>query len=52
MKIYKTRQGIVIENDAKFYLVQDENWDEFINDDNLSEKAKKITENASPGGSE
>ena len=52
MKIYKTKAGIVIENEAKFYLVEDENWDEFINDDTLLEKAKKMTGTASPGGSE
>jgi 2-dehydro-3-deoxy-D-arabinonate dehydratase len=52
MKIYKTKAGIVIENEAKFYSVEDTNWDEFINDDNLLEKARKLTETASSGGSE
>jgi 2-dehydro-3-deoxy-D-arabinonate dehydratase len=52
MKIYKTQAGIVIENEAKFYLVRDENWDDFINDDNLLEKARKITGTASSAGSE
>ena len=52
MKIYKTKAGIVIENEAKFYSVKDVNWDEFINDDNLLEKATKLIETTSPGGSE
>ncbi|WP_234573592.1 fumarylacetoacetate hydrolase family protein [Rhodohalobacter sp. 614A] len=39
MKIYKTKRGVVIENDASFYLLKNEDWDTFINDDHLSEKA-------------
>src|SRR5881409_2577571 len=50
MRIYKTKSGIVIENDEKFYLVTNQNWDEFINDDNLLEKSKKLTDTVSPGG--
>ena len=38
MKLYKTKTGIVIEKSEKFYLLQNENWDSFINDDKLSEK--------------
>jgi len=38
MKLYKTGNGIVIEKNENFYLVQNENWDVFINDDKLSEK--------------
>ena len=41
MKLYKTKQGIVIENENVFYLLENEDWDTFINDDNL---LKKITE--------
>lgn len=32
MKVYKTNQGILIENDQKFYLINQE-WDSFITDD-------------------
>lgn len=39
MKIYKTKRGVVIENDASFYLLKNEDWDTFINDDHLFEKA-------------
>jgi 2-dehydro-3-deoxy-D-arabinonate dehydratase len=52
MKIYKTKAGIVLENEEKFFLIQSEKWDEFINDDNLLEKAMKLTSSTTPGGSE
>lgn len=35
MKLYKTTTGIIIEKNNSFYLVQNENWDSFINDDDL-----------------
>ena len=43
MKIYKTRQGPVIEIERTFFLLQNENWDSFINDDNLFQKAEELT---------
>jgi 2-dehydro-3-deoxy-D-arabinonate dehydratase len=52
MKIYKTKAGIVLENEGKFFLVQNENWDDFINDDNILSKAIKLTSTITPGGSE
>lgn len=46
MKIYKTKQGILIEQGSLFYLIQ-EDWDNFINNDNLyselSERLKNLT---------
>jgi 2-dehydro-3-deoxy-D-arabinonate dehydratase len=39
MKIYKLQQGILLEQDDSFYLLEGESWDAFINDDNLYEKA-------------
>jgi len=39
MKLYKIKQGIVIETDTSLYLIENEDWDTFINDDNLFEKA-------------
>lgn len=42
MKIYKTQEGIVIENENNFYLLKDENWDTFINDDAVYQKTKNI----------
>jgi 2-dehydro-3-deoxy-D-arabinonate dehydratase len=44
MKLYKTKQGIVIENDASYYLVGDQNWDTYVNDDQLYTKLKKAIE--------
>jgi 2-dehydro-3-deoxy-D-arabinonate dehydratase len=48
MKLYKIKQGIVIEKDGEFYLVTGQSWDDFINDDQLYEKMEKQTQNASP----
>lgn len=41
MKIYKTKQGILIEKENKFYLSKDD-WDLFINDDRLFQKIEKL----------
>jgi 2-dehydro-3-deoxy-D-arabinonate dehydratase len=38
MKLYKTESGIIIENKDDFYIIENVNWDDFINDDNLLEK--------------
>ncbi len=35
MKLYKTNNGIIIENDEGFFVLQVQDWDNFINDDNL-----------------
>ena len=37
MKLYKTNQGIIIEASEKFYLSNTQNWDAYINQDNLFE---------------
>ena len=42
MKVYKTRSGIVIVKD-KWYLLRDEGWDSFINDDDVFQKAESLT---------
>jgi 2-dehydro-3-deoxy-D-arabinonate dehydratase len=52
MKIYKTKSGVVIEHDGKFFPITNQNWDDFINDDNLLAKAKKLITTTSPGGAE
>jgi len=46
MKLYKTKEGIVIEKESSHYLLKDENWDSFINDDNLYQKLKGLTQSA------
>jgi 2-dehydro-3-deoxy-D-arabinonate dehydratase len=48
MKLYKTKQGVAIENEKEFYLLENENWDEFINDDTLFQKMKEKIKNLSP----
>lgn len=48
MKLYKTKQGIVVENGNDFYLLQNEDWDTFINDDSLFQKIKEKIKNLSP----
>jgi len=42
MKLYKTKAGIVIEKESKYYSVADESWELFINDDNLFFKMEKL----------
>jgi len=53
MKLYKTKQGMVIEKEASFYLIKDQKWDAYINDDNLFEKMDQAIKNTSadPKGS-
>jgi 2-dehydro-3-deoxy-D-arabinonate dehydratase len=41
MKLYKTSRGIVVEKGEAFYLLENENWDEFVNDDALCEKVEE-----------
>jgi 2-dehydro-3-deoxy-D-arabinonate dehydratase len=48
MKLYKTKRGIVIEKNEVFYLLINDDWDIFINDDQLYAKLLKITEELSP----
>jgi 2-dehydro-3-deoxy-D-arabinonate dehydratase len=48
MKLYKIKQGIVVENENGFYLLQNEDWDSFINDDDLLQKMNEKIKNLSP----
>jgi 2-dehydro-3-deoxy-D-arabinonate dehydratase len=41
MKLYKTKTGLVIEKENRFYL-SSEDWESFVNDDYLFEKMEKI----------
>src|SRR5688572_14751539 len=43
MKVFKTKTCIVLENNHNFYPVPDEDWDLFINDDNLLHKTGQLT---------
>ncbi|APQ17245.1 fumarylacetoacetate hydrolase family protein [Maribacter hydrothermalis] len=48
MKIYNTHSGILVEHEAKFYLLPHDNWDEFINDDDIIKNTKtKLTKEKS-----
>ena len=51
MKIYKTKSGIVIEREGKFYLLTDD-WDTFINDDDLIQKVERLVQTVPANGSE
>ena len=52
MKIYKANAGIIIEHENNFYLLINESWDFFINDDNLFQKAIKLVASLPAGGKE
>jgi len=47
MKLYKTQNGIIIQKEDNFYRV-DDNWNSFVNDDNLYEKMEKISQEDNP----
>ena len=48
MKLYKTKQGIAIENGNGFYVLENEDWDRFVNDDALLQKMNEKIKNLSP----
>jgi 2-dehydro-3-deoxy-D-arabinonate dehydratase len=43
MKLYKTKKGIVVERESAYYLVSGQDWDTYINDDDLLAKLEKAT---------
>ena len=47
MKLFKTKNGIIIQKENSFYLVE-ENWDSFVNDDNLFDKMENISRENNP----
>ena len=50
MKLYKTSEGIVVEKGAAFYLLENEDWDNVVNDDSLFEKIEeKVSKLAASG---
>lgn len=52
MKVFKTTAGIVIENESQFYLLKDENWDSFLNDDDILKKASSLIASLTAAGKE
>lgn len=45
MKLYKTSPGIVVVHEGNHFLLKNEDWDSFLNDDHLYSKLLKITGN-------
>jgi 2-dehydro-3-deoxy-D-arabinonate dehydratase len=48
MRVYKVKQGIVLEKDKSLFQVANQEWDSFINDDNLFDKIEKLTKELKP----
>ena len=48
MKLYKTKKGIVVGEQGNTYIVTRGRWDEFVNDDELFAKLKRIVESNVP----
>ena len=47
MKLFKTKSGIIIQKENNYYKAND-NWDSFVNDDNLFDKMDKILKEIDP----
>jgi 2-dehydro-3-deoxy-D-arabinonate dehydratase len=47
MRIYRTDQGIVVEKNKSLYLLENQDWNTYINDDHLYAKILKDLETAS-----
>ena len=45
MKLYKIKNGIVIEHEEKFHFLKNENWNSFVNDDDLFKKMQHSCNN-------
>jgi 2-dehydro-3-deoxy-D-arabinonate dehydratase len=50
MKVYRTASGVVVEQNGIFHTAPIEDWDEFINDDNILEKLTSWIANGSNKG--
>lgn len=48
MKLFKTNRGIIIENKDQYFLLEGEDWDCYVNDDNLYLKLENTTKNLAP----
>ena len=48
MKIYKTKKGILVEKLEQFFEIKAQDWDQFINDDNLLKKLQDIITTGKP----
>ena len=48
MRLYKSNNDIILEFKDKFYLLTGENWDVFLNDDDLFDKVSELVQNRQP----
>ncbi len=48
MRVYKVKRGIVVEKNKSLFLLENQNWDKFINDDNLYEKVDNAIKGQKP----
>ncbi|HEY4613411.1 MAG TPA: fumarylacetoacetate hydrolase family protein [Bacteroidota bacterium] len=48
MKLYKVKQGVVIEQGGRMYSLKGEGWDSFVNDNRLLEKMAKVVKQSKP----
>lgn len=48
MKIYKVKSGILIEHEDSFFLIENEDWDSFVNNDELPKKLQNLVTDLSP----
>jgi 2-dehydro-3-deoxy-D-arabinonate dehydratase len=48
MKIYKLKKGLMIERDRSWFRLTEVDWDHFINDDRLLDKAMEVISSLSP----
>ena len=48
MKLFKTDRGIIIENKDQYFLLEGEDWDSYVNDDNLYLKLENTTKDLPP----
>ncbi|MGB2435763.1 MAG: fumarylacetoacetate hydrolase family protein [Flavobacteriaceae bacterium] len=46
MKVYKKENAIIVQNEGTLYCLEGQNWDEYINDDQLFQKLKASIGNA------
>jgi 2-dehydro-3-deoxy-D-arabinonate dehydratase len=48
MKLFKTKNGIIIEKDTMLYMLENESWDRFVNNDNLHNKMQQAIQSKPP----
>lgn len=42
MRVYKTSRGIIVNQKSSYFLIKNEDWDKFINNDNLYGRVKDV----------